>query len=83
MFLQAVSSNEKVTIIAEIGVNHDGDVSKAKQLISEAKSAGADIVKFQTFPNTLASTSAMTAKYQHSSTKISSQQELLANLELT
>ena len=74
----------KITIIAEIGVNHDGDVFKAKKLIREAKLAGADIVKFQTFSaNALASNSATTTKYQQSSTKVSSQQELLAKLELT
>ena len=55
----------KITIIAEIGINHDGDVSKAKKLIREAKLAGADIVKFQTFSaNVLASSSATTTKYQ-------------------
>ena len=36
-------------IIAEIGVNHNGKLSLAKKLIDMAKSAGADIVKFQTF----------------------------------
>ena len=74
----------KVTVIAEIGVNHDGDVRKAKQLVMGAKLAGADIVKFQTFSaNSLASISAATAKYQKASTKAGSQHELLANLELT
>ena len=37
------------TIIAEIGLNHNGDMSLAKCLINEAKSAGADIAKFQFF----------------------------------
>ena len=36
-------------IIAEAGVNHNGDVNLAKQLIIKAKEAGADCVKFQTF----------------------------------
>ncbi|MFL0606837.1 N-acetylneuraminate synthase family protein, partial [Cylindrospermopsis raciborskii] len=36
-------------IIAEAGVNHNGDISLAKQLIDIAANAGADAVKFQTF----------------------------------
>ena len=36
-------------IIAEIGVNHNGDLDLAKKMIDEAKAAGADAVKFQTF----------------------------------
>ena len=39
----------KVLIIAEAGVNHNGDVDKARMLIDVAKDAGADVVKFQTF----------------------------------
>ncbi len=40
---------EKPYLIAEIGVNHNGDMDLAKKLIVEAKKAGADAVKFQTF----------------------------------
>ena len=36
-------------VIAEVGVNHNGDIKLAKELIEAAKYAGADIVKFQTF----------------------------------
>jgi sialic acid synthase SpsE len=39
----------KIKIIAEIGVNHDGSILKAKKLIDAAKSSGADFVKFQVF----------------------------------
>ena len=39
----------KTLIIAEAGVNHNGDMNLAKQLIDVAATAGADIVKFQTF----------------------------------
>jgi N,N'-diacetyllegionaminate synthase len=39
----------KTIIIAEAGVNHNGDIELAKQLISAAKSSGADFVKFQSF----------------------------------
>ena len=38
-----------IFIIAEVGVNHNGDINIAKQMIDEAKLAGADCVKFQTF----------------------------------
>lgn len=55
----------KTLIIAEAGVNHNGDLSLAKILVDEAKKAGADIVKFQTFnPEQLASKKANMAKYQ-------------------
>jgi N,N'-diacetyllegionaminate synthase len=39
----------KVIIIAEAGVNHNGDFGNAKKLILAAANAGADYVKFQTF----------------------------------
>ena len=38
-----------VIIIAEAGVNHNGEINKAKELIDAASYAGADIVKFQTY----------------------------------
>ena len=38
-----------VFIIAEVGVNHNGDLNLAKKLIREAARCGADCVKFQTF----------------------------------
>ena len=41
--------NKKVYIIAEIGINHNGSIGKAKKLIDIAKIAGADAVKFQTY----------------------------------
>ena len=46
MFL---NSNKKVFIIAEAGVNHDGNIDKAIKLIEAAKESGCDAVKFQTF----------------------------------
>ncbi len=42
-----ISESSKVFIIAEIGNNHQGDISMAKMLVDEAKSAGADCAKFQ------------------------------------
>jgi len=40
---------EKVMVIAEIGVNHEGDFDTAKMLIEKAAESGADLVKFQTY----------------------------------
>lgn len=55
----------RILIIAEAGVNHNGDINIAKELVREAKRCGADIVKFQTFiPGKLASRHAVMADYQ-------------------
>ena len=52
-------------VIAEAGVNHDGDVEVAHRLIDAARTASADAIKFQTFvPSALAGASAPTAPYQ-------------------
>lgn len=54
-----------VTIIAEIGVNHNGDIELAKRMILEAKRCGADIVKFQTAKlDSLVTKYAKKAEYQ-------------------
>ena len=56
---------EKVIIIAEVGVNHNGGLEMAKLLIDAAKHAGADYVKFQTFKTELnISRHAQKAAYQ-------------------
>ena len=44
-----VGNKDKVFVIAEIGVNHNGNILLAKRLVDEAAKAGADCVKFQTF----------------------------------
>ena len=46
---KVISRHSPVFIIAEAGVNHNGDIEVAKQLVDAAVSAGADAVKFQTF----------------------------------
>ena len=54
-----------VIIIAEAGVNHNGDLSLAKKLIEAASDSGADYVKFQTFKaENLVTRSAQKAAYQ-------------------
>jgi N,N'-diacetyllegionaminate synthase len=56
--------NNKITFIAEAGINHDGDIEKAKRLIDAAKDAGADYVKFQSFrADDLALVNARTSSY--------------------
>ena len=44
-----IIDNSKTFIIAEIGVNHNGDIDLAKKLILKAKECKVDAVKFQTF----------------------------------
>jgi N,N'-diacetyllegionaminate synthase len=76
---------EKVLIIAEAGVNHNGDIQLAKNLIDEAATAGADLVKFQTFnADRQVTRTAKKADYQTQTTDSKeSQQEMLRRLELT
>jgi N-acetylneuraminate synthase len=71
-------------IIAEAGVNHNGNKDLAIKLINAAYEAGADIVKFQTFKaNKLASVEAVQADYQITNTKKQeSQLQMLSRLEL-
>lgn len=78
-------NSEKVLIIAEAGVNHNGDLKLAKQLIRVAAEAGADIVKFQTFQaNAIASKVAGRADYQKANMKEDgSQIDMLKKLQLS
>lgn len=60
---------KKVLIIAEAGVNHNGDINLALEMISKAKNAGADIIKFQTAkPELVISRFAQKAEYQKKTT---------------
>lgn len=74
----------KTTVIAEAGVNHNGDMALAKELVDVAAEAGADLVKFQTFrAQTLLTQSAEKAQYQKNLTAGSeSQFEMIKKLEL-
>lgn len=74
----------KTIIIAEAGVNHNGSIEIAKQMIDIAKHAGADIIKFQTFKaENLVCKLAEKAEYQKNNTsKNESQFEMLKKLEL-
>lgn len=75
-----------VTIIAEAGVNHNGDIHKAKKLIDVAADAGVDFVKFQTFKaDDLVSKTAKKAAYQAKNIGDGddSQYKMLKELELS
>jgi N,N'-diacetyllegionaminate synthase len=75
-----------VIIIAEAGVNHNGDIDLAKQLIDVAVEAGVDYVKFQTFKSeNLVSKEAKKADYQIENTQNASENQLqmLRKLELS
>ena len=80
-----IKENQPILIIAEAGVNHNGDIKKAKKLVDIAKDCGADIIKFQTWkteelclPNT------EKAQYQKEQTeKKETQFDMIKKLELS
>jgi N,N'-diacetyllegionaminate synthase len=77
---------KRVLIIAEAGVNHNGNTRFAKSLIEVAAEAGADFIKFQTFKSELnVSRAAVKADYQKKNTgdEKESQFEMVKKLELT
>ena len=73
----------KTIIIAEAGVNHNGDLNKALKMVDVASKAKADYIKFQTFiPNELCQKKFGQANYQKKVLK-KSQLEMLNALKLT
>lgn len=80
---RSVGKGSPCFIIAEAGVNHNGDPELAKRLIDAAWQAGADSVKFQTFrADRIATKAAEKAEYQKEKSGGMSQYEMLKQLEL-
>ncbi len=76
--------DQSVFIIAEVGVNHNGDPDLAMELVNIAREVGADAVKFQTFDaSALVTSRTQKARYQQAVTgNTESQQQMLAKLQL-
>lgn len=91
MILKGIAMNNilskfdnKCFIIAEAGVNHNGDIKLAKKLVDLAAEAGADAIKFQTFKTeNLVTKNTPKAEYQKNTTGEGNQFEMLKGLELT
>ena len=77
--------NGKCLIIAEAGVNHNGNLDLALKLCDEAKKSGADIVKFQTWKTeNIITRNVAQAEYQATNTGVTeSQFDMLKKLELS
>ncbi len=74
----------KIFVIAEAGVNHNGSVANALKMIDLASKAGADFIKFQTFdPESLANANLGLAKYQRENLKQNDHLKMLKKLALS
>ena len=83
LVLDRVVGGDAPFVIAEAGVNHDGDVQVAHRLVDVAADSGADAVKFQTFdPATLVAVDARTTPYQQRAGSELTQSQLLEALTL-
>lgn len=85
MLSSVPSTRQSTLIIAEAGVNHNGNMATARRLVDAAAEAGADLVKFQTYSaKTLVSAKAVKAEYQNRNEAGNSetQQSMLQRLEL-
>lgn len=79
-----IAPGEPVYVIAELGVNHDGDVGVAREMIHAAVEAEVDAVKFQVFsPDRLVRRDAPAATYQRKAGERGSQYDMLARLALS
>lgn len=82
-YARAVSDPTSVYFVAEAGVNHNGDVELAEDLVDVAAESGADAVKFQTFrADRLVTRTAPQAGYQRETAEADSQFEMLQRYEL-
>lgn len=80
---RTVGAGQRTLMIAEAGVNHNGDPDAALRMVDVAADAGADAVKFQMFcASELTTPEAVSAQYQMKNGVATSQRELLSSLEL-
>ena len=71
-------------VIAEAGVNHNGDLGRARDMVAAAAEAGADYIKFQGFrADEIVVADASTAAYQAANTGVQNQHQLLRSLEIS
>jgi sialic acid synthase SpsE len=77
-----INNLSKPFIIAEIGVNHEGSLSRAKKLILEAKNSGADVAKFQTYKAELIVSKSAKSYWDNKKERTRSQYDLFKKYDL-